>query len=366
MIQKFTVSRDDAIYEAFPDVTLTPSGKLACVFAECTHHRDRSYTRIMLTHSTDRGRTWSRKRPLTEPGEPGMFWNCPRINVLRDGRLVVLVDYVPTKGRGASPERCLNPLFFSEDEGTTWSPGVETPGRGIVPDQLLELDTGRWLLASQYKDVDFGYLVQRLWYSDDQGKSWSDPVVVGKKEGLNLCEVSILPVDAQTLVAFHRENSGKGWDCQKTISRDGGETWGEAVAFPLPGCHRPVAGWLKDGRALITHRFMQGGKGWIGWWTQNFFAGLTDRESVLAETREEAHTRILPIDFDRSPESDTGYSGWVQFDDGEIYVVNYIMDDAPKAQIRGYALHSGDFLLQDTPSRRQSAAGTPDEGRAPD
>ncbi|HOM57560.1 MAG TPA: hypothetical protein PLG27_07410, partial [Candidatus Latescibacteria bacterium] len=68
------------------------------------------------------------------------------------------------------------------------------------------------------------------------------------------------------------------------------------------------------------------------------------------ETRNEAHTRILPVDFDRSPVSDTGYSGWVQFEDGEIYIVNYIVDDAPKAQIRGYSLHPSDFLL-DEPSQ---------------
>jgi sialidase-1 len=106
-----------------------------------------------------------------------------------------------------------------------------------------------------------------------------------------------------------------------------------------------VVGLLNNGQVLITYRFMQGGNGWTGWWTQNLFAGLTDIESVLAETRREAHTRILPLDFDRSPQSDTGYSGWVQFDDGEIYVVNYIMDDAPKAQIRGYALSMTDFLV---------------------
>ncbi|GAF69172.1 unnamed protein product, partial [marine sediment metagenome] len=66
MIEKFIVSRDDGIYEAFPDLALTGSGKLVCVFAECTHHSDRGYTRIMLTTSTDRGRTWSPKRPLSD------------------------------------------------------------------------------------------------------------------------------------------------------------------------------------------------------------------------------------------------------------------------------------------------------------
>ncbi len=347
-MERFTVSRDDSIYEAFPDVTLTPSGKLLCVFAECTHHNDRSYTRIMLTESTDRGRTWSRKRPITEPtqGLPA-FWNCPRIACFRDGRILVLVDKLLAAERSATPEQCPNYLFVSSDEGATWSDPIETPLLGIVPDKPLELDDGRWIFACQIDDREFGNLVQRLWYSDDQGTSWEGPVIVGKQKGLNLCEVSILPV-GDALVAFHRENSGQGWDCYKTLSHDRGETWSDPIAFPLPGCHRPVAGLLQNDLILITHRFMQGGKGWIGWWTQNFFAGLTDRESALAETRSEAHTRILPIDFDRSPESDTGYSGWVQFDDGEIYIVNYILDDAPKGQIRGYGLQMTDFLLENT------------------
>ena len=346
MIQKFTVSRDDSIYEAFPDIALTHSGKLICVFSECTHHADRSYSRIFLTLSTDRGLTWSSKLPLTEStnGLP-VFWNCPRITCLQDGSLVVVVDKLFAAEGSAVPEECRNFMFISQDEGVTWAGPIETPALGIVPDRLLELESGRWILSCHYNDREFGFLTQRLWYSEDRGDSWLGPVTIARQEGLNLCEVSILPVGNQ-LVAFLRENSGLGLDCYKTISNDQGETWGPVTPFPLPGCHRPVAGWLLDGRVLITHRFMQGGSGWIGWWTQNLFAALTDLESVLAPDRIGAHTRILPIDFDRSVYSDTGYSGWVQFPDGEIYIVNYIVDDAPNAYIRGYSLHMSEFLLE--------------------
>lgn len=301
----------------------------------------------MLCDSTDHGRTWSLKRPLTEPtrGLP-VHWNCARISCLHDGRLAVVVDKIFAPEMSATPEQCRNYLFFSADEGATWSGPHETPALGIVPDKFLELPDGRWILACHYREADFGFLVQRLWYSDDKGKSWHGPVVVGREQGLNLCEASILPVYGSVLVAFLRENSWLGLDCYKTISRDRGETWSKPVPFPLPACHRPVAGMLRDGRILITYRFMQGGKGWPGWWTQNLFAALTDAPSALAESRNEAHARILPLDFDRSPQSDTGYSGWVQFEDGEIYVVNYIMDDAPRAQIRGYSLRLSDFILE--------------------
>ena len=49
--------------------------------------------------------------------------------------------------------------------------------------------------------------------------------------------------------------------------------------------------------------------------------------------------RIIPLDYDGAAKADTGYSGWIQFADGEIYVVNYIVDDhRDRGQIRGYSL----------------------------
>ena len=133
--------------------------------------------------------------------------------------------------------------------------------------------------------------------------------------------------------------------CGKIPHRDG-TAKKSIVDFPIPACHRPTAGLLQDGRILITCRLMQGGKGWLGAWTQNLLAVLTDRESVLADSRSGSRVRILPVDYDRSPFADTGYSGWVQFPDGGIYIVNYIVDDAyDKAQIRGYSLSLNDFIL---------------------
>lgn len=83
-----------------------------------------------------------------------------------------------------------------------------------------------------------------------------------------------------------------GLNAFKSVSRDGGATWGSVIAFPLPGCHRPVVGLLETGEVLITHRFLQGGQGWVGWWTQNTFVALTDTASLLAESRQQAHVRI--------------------------------------------------------------------------
>ena len=341
-IRTFSISNDPDWYEAFPDVALTKSGRLVCTFAECVHHGDRSQTRIVCCHSDDCGETWSDKRAVTELKKGELFYNCARIVALRNGRLALNVDCCEPPQKGVERSTS-NIIYFSEDDGMTWSDPMQTPVQGIVPDRIIERADGRWLIAA-HGQSNAGRLVQRVWWTDDQGASWQGPGIVGDLEDHQLCEASIIDL-GDVLVALMRENSFDGRDAFKSMSYDGGEHWTTPVRFPLPGCHRPVGGQLSDGRVLITHRYMQGGKGWVGYWTQNTFVALTDRESLLAERRSDAWARIMPLDFDRSPESDTGYTGWIQFPDGDIYVVNYIMDDAAKAQIRGYRFSPDMFYV---------------------
>ncbi|MBQ8509851.1 MAG: exo-alpha-sialidase [Clostridia bacterium] len=344
-MQKFTVSRDNSIYEAWPDVVLTDAGTLVCVFSECEHHNNRDKARLALVTSTDRGRSWSAKRYLTEPGRRDAYYNCARISKLSDGRLALVCDYITSTSENEKGKSVVH-LWLSEDNGESWTGPIATPARGIVPDRLLELKGGRWLLAAHHPDPETKKLTEYVWYSDDQGGSWSEQITMASAPRYNLCEASMVEVEPGVIAAFLRENSGQGWDCFKAISRDGGESWEGVYNVPLPGCHRPTAGILRDGRMLITYRFMQGGKGWLGSWTQNVFGALMPSESALITQRGGQSARIFPIDFDRSLVSDLGYTGWVQFDDGEIYVVNYIVDDAPKAQIRGYSFRAEEFLLE--------------------
>ena len=95
MIKQYTVSRDDSIYEAFPDIAEAPNGDLLCVFLECEHHIKRQNCRIMITRSANGGKTWSKKEPFSEMtcGD-GMTYNCPRINLLPDGCLAVCCDLI--------------------------------------------------------------------------------------------------------------------------------------------------------------------------------------------------------------------------------------------------------------------------------
>lgn len=339
-IQRYDISNDRNFYESWPDVVLTQKGNLICVFCECTHHGDRSYSRIVYKVSGDRGETWSEKFYLTEPchSDGNTFWDCPRISRLSDGRLAILCNY-------NSPEKNRIYLWLGNAEGTFWEDMVDTGAEGIVPDKLLETSQGRWIVSCHTgHQPGFSKLQQRLWYSDDKGKNWTGPITVAKDKRYNLCEGSILEVKPNVLVCFMRENSSEGIECIAACSEDGGITWGEVYPIPLACCHRPVSGFLNTGEIMITYRYRQGAqKGWLGLWTQNTFLAITDCQTVLTDDRREQWVRIMPLNYDPSPNSDLGYTGWVQFDDGMIYIVDYIVGTEEKAHIIGCSLYRSDI-----------------------
>ncbi len=344
-IEKFIVSRDDSVYEAWPDLVRTRGGRLICVFTECTHHKDRNRSRIMMTHSDDRGRTWTPKRPFTGFSDSDFYFNNARISRMPDDTLAVICDRVDSSGETECGPGTKIYRWTGDAEGEMWGEPRELPLLGIVPDKYHVLSTGRIIITAHRKNLVAGKSGQYLKYSDDGGKSWSEEITVAADPRYNICEASILELSDGTLVSFMRENSKKGIDCLKSFSYDHGQCWSNVKTAPIPGCHRPVAGRLNDGRIMMTYRFMQGGRGWLGACTQNVFAAFFTEDTARSSERSEQSVRIMPVDYDRSPSSDLGYTGWVQFDDGEIYIVNYITDDAPKAQIRGYSFYPSDVIL---------------------
>ena len=251
-IQKFVVSRDESIYEAWPDLIKTKNGKLLCVFTECKHHTCRDNSRVVLVESTDRGRSWSEKRPVSEMSNSDFFFDNARLSQLSDGRLAIICNRHGSETEGGAVQY----VWFSEDEGKSWGEPTVLPFCGIVPDRFRELKSGRYIVVAHYVSPETGKSEEYLWYSDDKGKSWSDRVTVAADPRYNLCEAGIVECEDGTLVAFMRENSFEAYDVFKAISRDGGESWEGVYRTPLNSGHRPTPGFLNDGRVMITYRYV--------------------------------------------------------------------------------------------------------------
>ena len=354
-ITSVVVSRMDDRHEGFPDLARLPDGTLLAVYRESDAHSAKTFCRLILRRSRDDGRTWGQREVLISEGlNNGVIykWNCPRIGLLRDGRLFLACDriaYPPGESGDFKHSRVF--LWFSSNGGKSWTGPRETPVFGIVPGKIVELGSGTWLLSTHFQNLERNKREQIVHRSTDGGKTWGSPVTICGDARYNTNEGSILELPNKTLVCYMRENSNKGWPALKCFSSDEGRTWRGPFQTLIGGCHRPVADFLPDGRVLVTYRFNQGGArfpladGKNAGRAHNVFAYLEPPESAAAEELSKQSGLVLPVAYDRSPKADTGYTGWVSLPGGRVFMVTYLLDEAPVAYIRGYYFGIRDFYL---------------------
>ena len=393
-VEKYTIARDDRVYECFPHLCRTRSGRILLVYRESNGHVASEYCRLVFRYSDDAGDSWSDRRFIRdEDRSSGVLrtWNCPKIQQLEDGRILLLCDeirYPP--GEWGSENRCRIWFWFSDDEGRTWSEPAPTPVLGICPDQITELADGRWLLPSNVRSTRTDRIVQNITTSSDQGQTWEAPSTLYDHPDYQLDEVSIVQMPSGELVAYQREDLGR--PLQKLISRDEGLSWdGPYDTLNPAATGMPIAGLTKDALVLVTGRYglsctwrpNQSPELWQRRFakrgivipkvpeTAEFIAGIergvqveeNAEEVIIAQGGSSVHTfaflepvesalapekamqkgLILPLDLDASPFADSGYTGWVEYERGRFLVANYIHDDAPMAQIRGYRFGLEDF-----------------------
>jgi len=364
------------------------------VYRESNGHVASEFCRLIIRYSDDAGQSWSDRRVICdEDRSSGVLrtWNGPKIQQLQDGRILLLCDAVNyPPGEWGSEGRCRVWLRFSEDEGLTWAEPQPTPVAGICPDQVTELADGSWLLPSNVRSAKTDRIIQNITVSRDQGQTWQAPVTLFDHPDYQLDEVSIVRMPTGELVAYQREDLGK--PVQKLISRDEGATWdGPYDTLNPASIGMPIAGVTQDGFVMVTGRYGVPGN-WRPiesaelWQTRlakrgivipkvpeteafvadfergphtaetadelligqggasvHTFAFLEPVESALATEKDAQKGAVLPLDLDASPFADSGYTGWVEYERGRFLVVNYINDDAPMAQIRGYRFGLEDF-----------------------
>lgn len=133
----------------------------------------RDNSRVLVTKSSDDGRTWSAPIEITnDVKQPGWDWFAtgPGHGIqLQNGRLVVPCDCGDSKGWGNWDKKGHSLVIYSDDHGQTWKHGgLSDPGRNEC--EVVELADGSLLLSMrQY----LGGGRRAFATSRDGGSTWS-------------------------------------------------------------------------------------------------------------------------------------------------------------------------------------------------
>lgn len=352
-LRHVTIARDDYRYEAFPDVCRLRGDGLLCAYRESDYH-GASTSRLVLIESRDRGRTWTNQRQIDVTlsiREDRSVWNNPRLVRLADGRIVATLDihFLEDGGvRGIGSLYCHQTwLSFSEDDGKTWTERHLTAVEGIGPSRVVPRTENHWLMANTHSLGRFPDATRvEVVHSYDGGLTWPISALGAEQEGFQHEEPALVDLPDGRVLMVMREDQHTNRPSHYVISEDEGYVWSTPRQGPFYG-DRPTGGVLQSGRLLFTYRnvepapgetTMKEGRNPGTWAWLGDMAGLTGSGG---------ESRFLELERDPCGRfGDYGYSGWVQFDDGEIFCAYHHRDEAPKSYIRGCWFREDDFPEQ--------------------
>ena len=256
-----------------PDIVRFPSGKMMLVFCDDDQHWAEESSKITTLESTDGGKTWGAAKVIADANilKGDERWVTPRLSRLKSGRLVIICDhddyhyYHEDRPSGIW-------IWFSDNDGKSWSAPRLTGVPGIEPGRVTELPDGTLLMNAHMVFRDNFKLAEFVMRSSDGGLTWKDLSVIAKDRVHNYCEGHILPHSSGLLACILRENNHSGYPSYLSSSYDSGRTWSHPRPLPFAG-DRPFAGELPDGRVLITYRNVAGNTGtqaWLG----DLFSGV--------------------------------------------------------------------------------------------
>lgn len=237
-----------------PSLTVTNQGTILAICEGRTNSaRDHGDIDLILKRSTDGGKNWSKPNIIADDGEHTIGNPCPVVDratgtiwlpFSRDNQSVLLTH--------------------STDDGRTWSKPVDITKDvldpswhwvGPGPGHGIQLRSGRLLIpawAGVEKDVPFGATqLSYVFYSDDAGKTWqlggaADRDLSDECEVVELADGTIY-MNARSRQAKRRRAFA--------ASKDGGETW-SSVQFddrlPEPSCQGSIVRIPANGHGAIA------------------------------------------------------------------------------------------------------------------
>jgi len=258
------VDKEPGQYLGHPTTVLLEDNKTIIVVYPKGHGRGA----IVMKKSTDGGLTWSER--LDVPENWATSQEVPTLYRVIDPhgrkRLIMFSGLYPIR------------MAVSEDDGGTWTPlrPIGEFGGVVAMASLVRLKNGNYM-ALFHDDGRFLHGAGKRTkfqvfktISGDGGLTWGRPQVVTEQPEAHLCEPgAIRSPDGKQIALLLRENSRK-YNSFVVFSNDEGRTWTKPVELPgaLTG-DRHTGKYAQDGRLFITFRdttHESPTKGdWVGW-----------------------------------------------------------------------------------------------------
>jgi hypothetical protein len=317
--RQIVVDKEKDQYLGHPTTVLLEDGKTIITVYPKGHGRGS----IVLKKSFDGGLSWSDRLSVPEnwktSKETPTIYRTIDKNVIK--RLLLFSGLYPIR------------MALSENDGGSWTP-LKSIGNfgGIVAMSAVEKlsngdymalfhDDGRFL-KNENKRSKFQVLKT---ISKDGGLSWGEPQIITEHPTAHLCEPGLIrSPDGKQMAVLLRENSRK-LNSFVFFSDDEGKTWTEPKEVPgaLTG-DRHTGKYAPDGRLFITFRdrtHVSPTKGdWVGW--------VGSYEDILTGSEGQYRVRLM----DNKKSADCAYPGLELLPDGTFVTVTYghwEKDEAP-------------------------------------
>ncbi|REK08289.1 MAG: exo-alpha-sialidase [Planctomycetota bacterium] len=312
--RQVVVDREEGQYLGHPTTCLLEDGKTML----CVYPKGHGRGAIVYKRSNDGGLTWSERLPTPENWATSLEVPTLHRVVDADGNKRIIM------WSGLYPAR----LAVSEDDGQTWSElkpvgdwgGIVVMGSVVKleqPGHYLALfhDDGRFF-TSENRMQDPAVMTLYKTLSTDGGLTWGEPEAIFASSDVHLCEPgAVRSPDGKQLAVLLRENRRKK-NSHIIFSDDEGATWTEPRE--VPGSQtgdRHTAVYAPDGRLFIsfrdtTHESPTKGD-WVAW---------VGRYEDLVEGREGQYRVRLK---DNHKGADCAYPGVEILPDGTIVTTTY-------------------------------------------
>ncbi|MEN6644684.1 MAG: sialidase family protein [Armatimonadia bacterium] len=304
------VDREPGQYLGHPTTVLLEDGKTLIAVYPKGHGRGA----IMMKRSADGGLTWSDRLPVPENWATSLEVPTvyPTVDPQGNRRLIMFSGLYPIR------------MAVSEDEGETWSPLAPVGDFGgiVAMADCLRLldgrymaffhDDGRFLKA---QGTDMRFRVYKT-LSSDGGLTWGEPAAIAEHPAAHLCEPgAVRSPDGRQIALLLRENSRR-YNSFVIFSNDEGSTWTPPRELPaaLTG-DRHQALYAPDGRLFVSFRDTtrqsptQGD--WVGW--------IGTYEDIVEGREGQYRVRLM----DNKQGGDCAYPAVELLPDGTFVVTTY-------------------------------------------